>query len=158
MSKRIDSAERADLRMTWESYRDNALEQLGNHCRGGHVLNAGARAKGKRAEDIFQGPWHHWATLITEDAQEWFDANPRLTWTDFMRDMKPANIDMAAKERAAGAVRNLEQLRDDLAMRTTWIIQAREAGVTWPELETATGMTRVALNNMVKKQTGGKLP
>lgn len=144
--------------MTWESYRDQAILELGNHCRGGNVLKPAARAAGKTEHDVFTGPWHHWATLLTEDARGWFADNPRLTWTDFMRDMKPANMDMAAKERAAGAVRNLEQLRDDLAMRTTWIIQAREAGITWPELEVATGMTRVALNNMVKKQTGGKLP
>lgn len=154
----MDSAERADLRMTWESYRDNALEQLGNHCRGGDVLTDEARARGKRAEDIFAGPWHHWATLITEDAREWFDANPRMTWGDFMRDMKPQGVDMRTASTGAAAVRSLVQLREDLAMRTTWIIQAREAGITWPELETATGMTRVALNNMVKKQTGGKLP
>lgn len=154
----MDSSERRDLRMTWESYRDSALEQLGNHCRGGDVLTDEARARGKRAEDIFQGPWHHWQTLITEDAREWFDANPRMTWTDFMRDMKPATVDMRTYEAGAAAVRNLEQLRDDLARRTDWVIQAREAGVTWPDLEAATGLTRVALNNMVKKQTGGKLP
>ena len=69
MSKRISSAEQADLRMTWESYREHALNELGNHCRGGDVLTDAARARGKRAEDIFQGPWHHWATLITEDAR-----------------------------------------------------------------------------------------
>jgi hypothetical protein len=144
--------------MTWEAYRDSAIESLNDHCRGGDVLTDAARARGKRAEDIFQGPWHHWQTLITEDAREWFDANPRMTWTDFMRDMKPANVDMAGMERGNAAMRNLDQLRQDLAMRTTWIIQAREAGITWPELEVATGMTRVALNNMVNKQTGGKLP
>jgi hypothetical protein len=148
----------ADLRQTWESYRDNSLEQLGNHCRGGNVLTDAARAKGKRAEDIFAGPWHHWATLITEDAREWFDANGRMTWGDFMQDMKPATVDLRARERGAAAVRNLEQLRMDLAVRHEWIIQAREAGVTWPELETATGMTRVALNNIVKKHNDGKLP
>ena len=139
--------ERQDLRMTWEAYRDNALEQLGNHCRGGNVLTPAARARGKRAEDIFQGPWHHWQTLITEDAQEWFTANPRLTWTDFLRDMKPQGVDMRSAEKGAAAVRNLEQLRLDLAMRAQWLIDAREAGITWPALEEATGMTRVALNN-----------
>lgn len=154
----MNSTERADLRMTWESYRDNALEQLGNHCRGGDVLTDAARAKGKRAEDIFAGPWHHWATLITEDAREWFDANPRMTWGEFMKDMKPAAVDMRTYQSGTAAMRNLEQLRDDLAKRTDWVIQAREAGITWPELETATGLTRAALNNMVKKQTGGKLP
>jgi len=144
--------------MTWESYREHALNELGNHCRGGDVLTDAARARGKRAEDIFAGPWHHWATLITEDAREWFDANPRMTWSDFMADMKPQHVDMRTVERGSAAMRNLAQLRDDLARRADWIIEAREAGVTWPELETATGMTRVALNNMVKKQTGGKLP
>jgi hypothetical protein len=158
MAKRMDTSERTDLRMTWEAYRDNALEQLGNHCRGGNVLTAEARARGKKAEDIFQGPWHHWATLITEDAREWFDANPRLTWTDFMRDMKPQGVDMRSAEKGAAAVRNLEQLRLDLGMRAQWLIDAREAGITWPALEEATGMTRVALNNLVKKHTGGKLP
>lgn len=158
MSKRISSAEQSDLRATWETYREWALHELGKHCRGGDVLTDAARARGKRDEDIFQGPWHHWATLITEDAQEWFDTNTRMTWTDFMRDMKPAGIDMKSAERGAAAVRNLEQLRLDMAMRATWLIDAREAGITWPALEEATGMTRVALNNLVKKQTGGKLP
>ena len=158
MGKRIDTSERTDLRMTWEAYRDNAIEQLGNHCRGGNVLKPAARAKGKTEHDVFTGPWHHWATLLTEDALEWFDANPRLTWTDFMRDMKPQGVDMRAQERGAAAVRNLEQLRIDLGMRAQWLIDAREAGITWPALEDATGMTRVALNNLVKKHTGGKLP
>ena len=144
--------------MTWEAYRDSAIASLGNHCRGGHVLKPAARAKGKTEHDVFTGPWHHWQTLLTEDALEWFADNPRLTWSAFMAEMKPQGVDMRSAEKGAAAVRNLEQLRLDLGMRAQWLIDAREAGITWPALEDATGMTRVALNNLVKKHTGGKLP
>lgn len=158
MSKRIETAERTDLRRTWESYRDQAVLELGNHCRGGSVLRPAAIKAGKLEADVFTGPWHHWQTLLSEDALEWFADNPRLTWSQFMAEMKPAGVDMRSQERGAAAVRNLEQLRLDLAMRAQWLIDAREAGITWPALEDATGMTRVALNNLVKKHTGGKLP
>lgn len=158
MTKRMSAAEKQDLRQTWEAYRDWALDSLGNHCRGGDVLTDAARARGKRAEDIFQGPWHHWATLITEDAAEWFATNERMTFSDFMADMRPAGIDMASYERGTAAIRNLDQLRRDMDMRTQWVMDARDAGIPWAEIETATGLTRVALNNLVKRANGGVLP
>lgn len=158
MTKHMSAAELTDLRRTWEAYRDWALGSLGAHCRGGDVLTDAARARGKITEDIFNGPWHHWASLITEDAAEWFATNERMTFTDFMRDMRPANVDMKCAELGTAAVRNLNQLRLDLEMRTQWIVQAREAAIPWGELEAATGLTRVALNNMVKRAHGGVLP
>lgn len=158
MTNRMSAAERQDLRQTWEAYRDWALDALGTHCRGGDVLTDEARARGKKAEDIFQGPWHHWASLITEDAAEWFATNERMTFTDFMRDMRPANVDMATETRGTAAIGNLEQLRRDMEMRTTWVMDARAAGIPWGRIEDATGLTRVALNNLVKRANGGVLP
>lgn len=56
------------------------------------------------------------------------------------------------------SVARLRKWRDLNKTRDADIVQARKDGVTWAELEEATGMKRMALHLAAKKANGGELP
>jgi hypothetical protein len=153
---RITASERAELRRDWESYRDGALEALGNHCRGGNVLTDEARARGKRAEDIFSGPWHHWDTLITDDAREWFDDNGRITWSQYLDDIT-ARDDTSADE-TVYILERLAELRELEAREAELLTRGRKLGIAWGALCEARGRSRSAVNAVVRSANGGRVP
>lgn len=56
------------------------------------------------------------------------------------------------------SVARLRKWRDLDKTRDADIVQARKDGVTWAELEDATGMKRMALHLAAKRANGGVLP
>ena len=155
---RITAGERADIRRDWEAYRDACLESLGNHCRGGHILTDEARARGKRAEDVFMGPWHHWETLLTDDALEWFamPGNGRLTYSEYLRQMTARHD--TSEDEARYVLERLEELRRLEELEGELLTRARTLGVEWSTLCEARGRSRSALNATVRAHNGGRVP
>ena len=59
----------------------------------------------------------------------------------------------------------LEQLAKDTRTRATLdgrrdrlMVEAREAGATWPAISRAAGLTELAVRNATRKEKGGVLP
>lgn len=56
------------------------------------------------------------------------------------------------------SIARLRKWRELDKTRNQDIVQARKDGITWAEIEDATGMNRMALHLAAKKENGGVLP
>ncbi|MCI2958235.1 hypothetical protein MN032_11050 [Agromyces atrinae] len=117
------------------------------------------------AEDVFSGPWHTVRPYVTTEFREWVDEYyaRRLTFTEWQREARAARVAEAARVRdyvdsAEFCTDQLEQWAELNARRDALIVDARERGATFAVLQASTGMSRMALHNVIARAARAAVP
>lgn len=149
-------------RQAFESYVDRMLTAYLEHTGAGgsvwahHTAALQRRNAGRDTRDAFAGPWHTVRPYVTQEFRQWIDEywTPRLTFAEFTalrREERQAERDREREwlDSAAYRLDQLVQWRD--FNRDAAIIEARERGATFAELQAATGMARSSLAAIIAK-------
>lgn len=152
---RISGAEMADARASWENWRASHWDELQTYCNG-HVLKPARweehAQRVQSLEQLFYGrPMHVLQYWASEEALEYLQQHPRITWAEFRRQYREAYTDDMGVIHEDSIVQSIDALEDfgrinrELAAH---IVRARES-FSWAAISEATGLSRKALNQRV---------
>lgn len=152
----------ADVRESYAGYvvmRLNAFrEHAGDTARVWDFPKLVAARRSMRVDeaDAFKGPWRNVRPYVTTEFREWVEEYnaERLTFSEWQRARMEEQ--RAEKSRQRDYMESVEYFTDELVRwaeltrdRDALIVAARERGASFKELMAATGLSRMAIHNVI---------
>lgn len=73
---------RRQIRAEFDAYLEVRIAMAERDCRG-YLLSKAGRRKGIQVLSLFYGPWSRVELYASEELEDWFRANGRLTYAEF---------------------------------------------------------------------------
>lgn len=120
---------------------------------------ARARRAGLEDADAFRGPWRTVRPYVSTDFRVWIEEYyaERLTYTEWQAAQIHARREESERQyaymdSAEYTLDRLEQWAELNRMRDELIADARERGASFAELQAATGLSRMAVHNVITRE------
>ena len=124
-------------------------------------LKAARKSLTREDGDSFKGPWRTVRPYVTTEFREWVDEYnaERLTFAEWLQVAREVRREQSQRER--DYLESVEFMTDELRRwrelcedRDALIFEARERGASFKDLQDATGLSRMALHNVIVRVAG----